>query len=35
MFAVLETIAGLRKMVTKDKFKKVKDVVTTTPSVKK
>lgn len=31
----IKTIAGLRKMVTKDKFKKVKDVVTTTPSVKK
>lgn len=31
----IKTIAGLRKMVTKDKFKNVKDVVTTTPYVKK
>ena len=31
----IKTIAGLRKMVTKDKFKNVKTVVTTTPHIKK
>lgn len=31
----IKTIAGLRKMVTKDKYKKVKNVVTTTPLLKK
>lgn len=31
----IKTIAGLRKMVTKNKFKSVKTVVTTTPHLKK